>query len=82
MTALPVLMFQIELLRVFCSYCHAYIILLEAGTDIHVSVYDIIAKNPIRRHHHTSIYFRVFDKKNFSFSYLNCNNLISMLYYY
>ena len=47
MTALPVLMFQIELLRVFCSYCHAYIILLEAGTEIHVSVYDIIAKSPI-----------------------------------
>ena len=37
MTALPVLMFQIELLRVYCSYSHAYIILLEAGTGIHAS---------------------------------------------
>ena len=37
MTALPVLMFQIELLRVYCSYSHAYIILLEAGTEIHAS---------------------------------------------
>ena len=37
MTALPVLMFQIELLRVYCSYFHAYIILLEAGTEIHAS---------------------------------------------
>ena len=33
MTALPVLMFQIELLRVYCSYSHAYIILLEAGRN-------------------------------------------------
>ena len=36
-TALPVLMFQIELLRVYCSYSHAYIILLEAETEIHAS---------------------------------------------
>ena len=37
MTALPVLMFQIESLRMYCSYSHAYIILLEAGTGIHAS---------------------------------------------
>ena len=37
MTAPPVLMFQIELLRVYCSYSHAYIILPEAGTEIHAS---------------------------------------------
>ena len=37
MTALPVLMFQIELLRAYCSYSHAYILLLEAGTEIHAS---------------------------------------------
>ena len=37
MTALHVLMFQIELLRVYCSYFHAYTILLEAGTEIHAS---------------------------------------------
>ena len=36
MTALPVLMFQIELLRVYCSYSHAYIIFLER-TEIHAS---------------------------------------------
>ena len=42
MTALPVLMSQIELLRVYCSYSHAYIILLEAGTEIHVSYANIL----------------------------------------
>ena len=37
MTALHVLMFQMKLLRVYCSYSHPYIILLEAGTEIHAS---------------------------------------------
>ena len=37
MTDLRVLMFQIKLLRVYCSYSHPYIILLEAGTEIHAS---------------------------------------------
>ena len=37
MTALQVLMFQMKLLRVYCSYSQTYIILLEAGTDIHAS---------------------------------------------
>ena len=37
MTAFHVLMFQMKLLRVNCSYSHAYIILLEAGTKIHAS---------------------------------------------
>ena len=37
MTDLYVLMFQMKLLRVYCSYSHAYIILLEAGTEIHAT---------------------------------------------
>ena len=37
MTDLHVLMFQMKLLRVYFSYSHAYIILLEAGTEIHAS---------------------------------------------
>ena len=37
MTALHVLMFQMKLMMVYCSYYHAYIILLEAGTEIHAS---------------------------------------------
>ena len=37
MTALHVLMFEIKLLRVYCSYSHIYIILLEAGTEINAS---------------------------------------------
>ena len=37
MTAIHVLMFQMKLLRVNCSYSHPYIILLEAGTEIHAS---------------------------------------------
>ena len=37
MTALHVLMFQMKLLRVYRSYSHPYIILLEAGTEIHAS---------------------------------------------
>ena len=37
MTALHVLMFQIKLLRVYCSYSHLYIVLLEAGTAIHAA---------------------------------------------
>ena len=37
MTALHVIMFQTKLLRVYCSYSHPYIILLEAGTEIHAS---------------------------------------------
>ena len=39
MTDLHALMFQIKLLRVYCtcSYSHPYIILLEAGTEIHAS---------------------------------------------
>ena len=31
MTAFHVLMFQMKLLRVYCSYSHSYIILLEAS---------------------------------------------------
>ena len=34
MTALHVLMFQMKLLRVYCSYSHPYIVLLEAGTEM------------------------------------------------
>ena len=37
MTALHLLMFQMKLLRVYCSYSHPYIILLEAGTEIRAS---------------------------------------------
>ena len=37
MTALHVLMFQMKLLRVYCSYSHPYIIFLEAVTEIHAS---------------------------------------------
>ena len=37
MTALRVLMFPMKLLRVYCSYSHPYIRLLEAGTEIHAS---------------------------------------------
>ena len=40
MTALHVLMFQMKLMRVYCSYSHSYIILLEAGTGIHASYVD------------------------------------------
>ena len=58
------------------------IIPISVRRSFHVSVYDIIAKSPIRRHHHTSIYFRVFDKKIFYFSYLNCNNCFYYYYYY
>ena len=34
MSALHVLMLQMKLLRVYCSYSHLYIILLEVGTEI------------------------------------------------
>ena len=37
MTALHVIMFQMKLLRVYCSYSHPYIILIKAGTGIHAS---------------------------------------------
>ena len=37
MTALHVLMFQMKLMMVYCSYSNSYIILLEAGTEIHAS---------------------------------------------
>ena len=37
MTALHVLMFKMKLLRVYCSYSHLYITLLEAGTEIYAS---------------------------------------------
>ena len=37
MTDLHVLMFNMKLLRVYCSYSHSYIILLEAGAEIHAS---------------------------------------------
>ena len=37
MIALHVLMFQMKLLRVYCSYSNPYIILLEVGTEIYVS---------------------------------------------
>ena len=33
--------------------------------SVHVSVYGTIAKSPIRRYQHTSMYFRVFDKMLF-----------------
>ena len=42
---------------------------------MYVIVYGIIAKIPIRRHHHTSIYFRVL-MNIILFSYLNFNNFI------
>ena len=42
MPALHVLIFQMKLLRMYCNYSHPYIILLEAGTDIHASyVYNL-----------------------------------------
>ena len=39
---------------------------ISVRKSVHVSVYGIIA-SPIRRHHHTSIYFSVFDKMVFHF---------------
>ena len=35
--AMTVFMFQMKLPRVYCSYSHLYIILLEAGTEIDAS---------------------------------------------
>ena len=43
------------------------VIPISVRRSVHVSVYGIIAKSPIRRHHHTSIYFRVFVKMLFHF---------------
>ena len=43
------------------------VIPISVRKSVHVSVYGIIAKSPIRRHHHTSLYFRVFDKIVFHF---------------
>ena len=40
MTAIHVLMFQMKLLMVYCSYSHPYIILSQAGTEIHASYVD------------------------------------------
>ena len=37
MTALRGLMFKIKLLRVYCSYFHLCILLLEAGTEMYAS---------------------------------------------
>ena len=34
MTALQVLIFKMKSLRVYCSYSHLYIIMLEAGTEM------------------------------------------------
>ena len=38
------------------------VIPISVRRSFHVSVYGIIAKSLIRKHHHTSIYLRVFDK--------------------
>ena len=42
MTALHLLMFQMKLLRVYCSYSHLNIALLQAETEIHASyIYNL-----------------------------------------
>ena len=56
------------------------VIRMSVRRSVHVNVYGIIAKRPIQRHHHTSMYFRVFDNTYvISFSYVNCNNFIIII---
>ena len=43
------------------------VIRISVRTIVHNNVYGMITKSPIRRHHHTSMYSRVFDEMVFQF---------------